>query len=55
MRDLYEEEERIREILGTEALLNNLESALGTDVLEDMLAYICRCHDIPTTLKERTS
>lgn len=53
MRDLYEEEERIREILGVENLLDNLEDAMGTDMLEDLLAYICRCHDIKTTLKEK--
>lgn len=53
MRDLDTEEERIREILGVENLLDNLEDAMGTDMLEDLLAYICRCHDIKTTLKEK--
>lgn len=55
MRDLYEEEERIREILGVENLLDNLEDAMGTDMLEDLLAYICRCHDIETPLRENNN
>lgn len=53
-RYIYEEEEKIREILGAEGLLDAIEKALGTYRLEDTLAYIARCHDIKTTLKERS-
>lgn len=53
MRDIDTEESRIREILGVEELLDSLEMAMGTDMLEDLLAYICRCNDIKTTLKEK--
>lgn len=52
MREIDREEERIREILGTEELLDSLEDAMGTDMLEDLLAYICRCNGIDTTLEE---
>ena len=50
---VYEEEQKLRDILGAEELLDNLEKALGTDILEDRLAYIARCYDIETTLKEK--
>lgn len=50
--ELWNEEERIRGILGAERLLDNLEMAMGTDMLEDFLAYICRCQDIETPLRE---
>lgn len=53
-RYIYEEEEKIREILGAEGLLDAIEKALGTYQLEDTLAYIARYHDIKTTLKERS-
>ena len=49
---LYEQEENIREILGTERLLDELEKAIGTDELAQSLAYIARNYDIPTTLRE---
>lgn len=52
-QELWEEEEKIREILGVEELLDSLEKAIGKDMLEDMLAYICRMNDIKTTLKEK--
>lgn len=52
-QELWEEEEKIREILGVEELLDSLEKAIGEDMLEDMLAYICRMNDIKTTLKEK--
>jgi hypothetical protein len=51
--ELWNEEEKIREILGVEELLDSLEKAIGEDMLEDMLAYICRMNDIKTTLKEK--
>lgn len=50
---IWNEEEKIREILGAENLLDSIERALGTEKLEDILAYICRAHDIPTELKEK--
>lgn len=52
-QELWNEEEKIREILGAEELLDSLEKAIGEDMLEDMLAYICRMNDIETTLKEK--
>ena len=52
-QELWNEEEKIREILGAEELLDSLEKAIGGDMLEDMLAYICRMNDIETTLKEK--
>lgn len=52
-QELWEEEEKIREILGAEELLDSLEKAIGEDMLEDMLAFICRMNDIKTTLKEK--
>lgn len=52
-QELWNEEEKIREILGVEELLDSLEKAIGGDMLEDMLAYICRMNDIKTTLKEK--
>lgn len=51
--ELWNEEEKIRELLGAEELLDSLEKAIGEDMLEDMLAYICRMNDIDTTLKEK--
>ena len=51
--ELWEEEQKVRDILGAEELLDNLEKAIGADMLEDMLAYICRCHDIETKCKEK--
>lgn len=53
--ELWREEERIRGRLGVENLLDNLEDAMGTDMLEDLLAYICRCHNIETPLKENNN
>lgn len=52
-QELWNEEEKIREILGAEELLDSLEKAIGEDMLEDMLAFICRMNDIETTLKEK--
>lgn len=52
-QELWNEEEKIRDILGAEELLDSLEKAIGEDMLEDMLAYICRMNDIKTTLKEK--
>lgn len=52
-RYVYEEEEKIREELGVEELLDQIEKALGTYKLEDVLAYIARVNDIETTLKEK--
>lgn len=52
-QELWNEEEKIRDILGAEELLDSLEKAIGEDMLEDMLAYICRMNDIETTLKEK--
>lgn len=52
-KELWNEEENIRDILGAEELLDSLEKAMGEDMLEDMLAYICRMNDIETTLKEK--
>lgn len=52
-KELWNEEEKIREILGAEELLDSLEKAIGEDMLEDMLAFICRMNDIETTLKEK--
>ena len=52
-QELWNEEEKIREMLGAEELLDSLEKAIGEDMLEDMLAYICRMNDIETTLKEK--
>ena len=54
-QELWSEEERIRGRLGVERLLDNLEMAMGTDMLEDLLAYICRCHDIETPLRENNN
>lgn len=51
--ELWDEANRIEEILGTEELLFSLKKAMGDDLLEDLLAYICRCHDIKTVLKEK--
>ena len=50
---LWEEEAKIREMLGTKKLLDNIEKALGNDMLEDILAYIARHYDIKTTLEEK--
>lgn len=52
-QELWNEEEKIRDILGAEELLDSLEKAIGEDMLEDMLAFICRMNDIETTLKEK--
>lgn len=51
--NIWGEEEKIRAILGESNLLDALEKAMGTDELEDLLAFIARNHDIKTTLKEK--
>ena len=49
----YEEEksldsklEELEEVLGKEELLNAIIQALGTEELNDIIDYICRCYDI---------
>lgn len=39
-------EEKLREELGTETLLNELEEALSSDELQDNLEYIAKMHGI---------
>lgn len=51
--ELWEEVNRVQEILGTETMLHNLKKAMGDDMLEDLTAYICRMHDIDTTCEEK--
>lgn len=51
--DLWEECNRVEEILGAEEYLYSLQKAMGNDLLEDLTAYICRTNDIETTLKEK--
>lgn len=51
--ELWEEVNRVQEILGAETMLHNLKKAMGDDMLEDLTAYICRMHDIETTCEER--
>lgn len=51
--NVWDEANRIKDILGAEAFLHALMKALPDDDLEDYTAYICRCEDIDTNLKER--
>lgn len=51
--ELWEEASRIEGILGAEELLHSLKKAMGDDMLEDLLAYICRVNDIETRCVER--
>ena len=39
-------EEKLREELGTETLLNELEKALSSDELQDNLEYIAKMYDV---------
>ena len=39
-KELWNEEENIRDILGAEELLDSLEKAMGEDMLEDMYKRI---------------
>ncbi len=39
-------EEKLREKLGVETLLNELEKALSSDELQDNLEYIAKMYDI---------
>lgn len=39
-------EEKLREELGAETLLNELEKALSSDELQDNLEYIAKMYDI---------
>ena len=50
--ELWEEVERVEEILGKEGFLFSLKKAMGDDLLEDLTAYICRMNDIETKCKE---
>lgn len=51
--ELWEEVNRVEEILGAEEFLHSLKKAMGDDMLEDLTAYICRMNDIETTCEER--
>lgn len=51
-KELWEEVERVENILGKEEFLDSLEKAMGTDMLEDLTAYICRMNDIETKCEE---
>lgn len=51
--ELWEEVNRVQEILGAETMLHNLKKAMGDDMLEDLTAYICRMYDIKTTCEEK--
>lgn len=39
-------EEKLREELGAETLLNELEKALSSDELQDNLEYIAKMYDV---------
>ena len=52
--ELWNEVERVENILGEGEFLHSLEKAMGDDLLEDLTAYICRCNDIETTCEERS-
>jgi hypothetical protein len=51
--ELWEEVERVEDILGKEEFLYSLEKAMGDDMLEDLTAYICRMNDIDTKCEEK--
>lgn len=51
--ELWEEVERVEQRLGKEEFLYSLEKAMGSDMLEDLTAYICRMNDIATKCKEK--
>lgn len=51
--EMWDECNRVEQELGTETYLHALKKAMGDDLLEDLTAYICRMHDIPTTLREK--
>lgn len=44
--DLYAKSDKMQEILGAEELLTELEMALDSDTLQEMLEYIDRCYDL---------
>lgn len=52
--ELWEEVQRVEEILGEAEFLHSLKKAMGDDLLEDLTAYICRMNDIETTCEERS-
>lgn len=51
--ELWEEVNRVEEILGAEEFLYSLEKAMGDDLLQDLTAYICRMNDIETKCREK--
>lgn len=51
--ELWEEVNRVEEILGGEEFLHSLKKAMGDDMLEDLTAYICRMNDIDTKCEEK--
>lgn len=51
--ELWEEVNRVEEILGAEEFLYSLEKAMGDDLLQDLTAYICRMNDIETKCEEK--
>ena len=51
--ELWEEIDRIENIIGTKVFLLSLEKALSIDQLENLTSYICRMFDIETKCKEK--
>ena len=49
--ELWEEIDRIENIIGTKVFLLSLEKALPIDQLENLTSYICRMFDIETKCK----
>lgn len=45
MNELYNKAEELKELLGTELLLNELIQAMSTDELRENLEFIDRMHD----------
>ena len=51
--ELWEEIDRVENIIGTKVFLLSLEKALPIDQLENLTSYICRMFDIETKCKEK--
>ena len=45
-KEILDKLEELKELLGTDELLNAITTALGTDELNDTLNYIIRMYDI---------
>lgn len=50
-QNIYTAEAEIKEALGADRLLDNIERALDTDTLENVLAYIARMEDIKLSVE----